>query len=223
MTESDSRTFEKGTYEQPAHAVITGDVISSRKHEQALWSSKLKSVLATVGEEGAVWEIFRGDAFQLFVEQPAEAFHTALCIRAGFKSVKGLDLRMAIGLGKVTNREPRVGESNGSAFVYSGALVDELESMHVNLALRSGNHLLDDDINAGLAMASALMDRWLPNYASSVAGALAYPEYNQMALGEALGIAQNTVSERLNRANYKVLMNFDQYFRRHIKAYAERK
>ena len=84
--------------DQPVHAVITGDVISSRKHDQALWSSKLKAVLATVGEEGAVWEIFRGDAFLFFVltEPRSQALQVmlarsaSLLIRRGASSTRAL-------------------------------------------------------------------------------------------------------------------------------------
>ncbi len=194
-------------------AVITGDVISSRKHAQSLWSTQLKSSLHELGRESLDWEIFRGDAFQLLSNSPSEIFFTAMRIKAGFKSTKGLDLRMAIGIGDVSARESRVAESNGSAFIRSGALIDKLDHLYVNLAISSGDKDFDEQMNAGIAMASVLMDRWLPNYASTVAGALKYPEYNQSELGKVLDIAQNTVSERLGRANYRVLLNFDKYFR----------
>lgn len=41
-------------------AVITGDVINSRKSPSALWQDSLKGVLAEYGMNGPDWELYRG-------------------------------------------------------------------------------------------------------------------------------------------------------------------
>lgn len=194
-------------------AVITGDVISSRQSGPEVWMPALKSILARFGEQPSDWEIHRGDAFQLMIETPSLALSTAMAIKAGFKSTPGLDLRMAIGIGSLSFRSKRVGESSGDAFIHSGALVDKLDNMHTTLAVSSPWADFDDDVNPSLALAAALMDRWLPSYAESIAAYLAEPELTQQQLGDKLGIAQNTLSERQTKAYRRQLVKFEEIFR----------
>lgn len=197
-------------------AVITGDVIGSRKSGPSIWMPALKSVLDEFGNNPEDWDIYRGDAFQLLINDPCSALNITMRIKAGFKATHGLDIRMAIGIGKVDFRSQRIGESSGEAFILSGALVEELESMHTTLALSSPWPSFTEDFNASLAMAAALMDRWLPNYAQAMSAYLAQPALTQRELGDTLGLAQNTLSERLTRAYRRELVQFEQTFRRRL-------
>ena len=76
-------------------AVITGDVINSRKSPSALWQDSLKGVLAEYGMNGPDWELYRGDSFQLKIEVN-EALLAAIHIKASVKRHSGLDVRMGI-------------------------------------------------------------------------------------------------------------------------------
>ena len=51
-------------------AIITGDIIDSRKVKPETWLPALKMALSTYGKEPKHWEIYRGDSFQL--EIPSE-------------------------------------------------------------------------------------------------------------------------------------------------------
>lgn len=197
-------------------AVITGDVIGSRKVGPKVWMPALKRVLDSFGKSPRDWDIHRGDAFQLLCEQPASALATVMMIKAGFKANRGLDARMSIGIGSVSFESKRIGESSGDAFVRSGALVDQLEDLHTTIALSSPWPELDAELNASLALAAALMDRWLPNYAQAMYAFLRQPELTQVALGDKLGLAQNTLSERLTKANRKQLMQFERVFQQRL-------
>ncbi|MFT6866923.1 MAG: hypothetical protein ACJA08_001761 [Cyclobacteriaceae bacterium] len=48
-------------------AILTGDIINSRKSDVIDWIGKLKKVLNQYGNTPKNWEIFRGDSFQLLV------------------------------------------------------------------------------------------------------------------------------------------------------------
>lgn len=200
-------------------AVILGDVINSRKLDQTLWLPKLKEALSGVGESPKDWDIYRGDAFQLVIDDPMLILQHAIRIKAEFKCRKGFDVRMAIGIGQVDVRAERVSESNGQAFVLAGQLIDQLSKRNTSLALASPWSEFNAQANASLAMAAVLMDRWLPNYAEVVAWALKEPQMNQKTLGEKMGITQNTVSERQSRAYKKVLLDYEAQFKKSLAVY----
>jgi hypothetical protein len=56
-------------------SVITGDIINSRSRSSSEWIDDLKNVLRRVGESPKYWEIYRGDSFQLEIENPKEALY----------------------------------------------------------------------------------------------------------------------------------------------------
>ena len=50
-------------------AVITGDLIHSRKFKNPLeWMLPFKKLLSEIGLQPEVWEIYRGDSFQIVVK-----------------------------------------------------------------------------------------------------------------------------------------------------------
>src|SRR5690606_38384357 len=105
--------------------VITGDIINSRKiADSGKWLSTLKAVLMTEGPTPKVWEITRGDSFQVEIAQPENVLRKALHIKALIKRMAGLDVRMAIGIGTKTYHAAKISEANGDAFVRSGRLFD---------------------------------------------------------------------------------------------------
>jgi uncharacterized BrkB/YihY/UPF0761 family membrane protein len=53
-------------------AVITGDIINSRKVSSSLWMKDLKSVFERIWQRTERLGIYRGDSFQLVVD-PADA------------------------------------------------------------------------------------------------------------------------------------------------------
>ena len=49
-------------------AVITGDVINSRKVNAEIWLPRLKEYFSKITLDTDKWEIYRGDSFQIEVE-----------------------------------------------------------------------------------------------------------------------------------------------------------
>jgi len=79
-------------------AIVTADIINSRKLPSAYWITGLKDLLATFGKSPSVWEIYRGDEFQLEIKNPEDALLAAFRIKAYLKTIR-LDARMSIGIG----------------------------------------------------------------------------------------------------------------------------
>ncbi|MCX7987092.1 MAG: hypothetical protein N2662_09150, partial [Bacteroidales bacterium] len=81
-------------------SVLTGDIIHSSRVSPEKWLKALKGVLGSIGSSPRQWEIFRGDSFQAEVGDPLEALEVSIKIKAAIKTIKGLDVRIAIGLGE---------------------------------------------------------------------------------------------------------------------------
>lgn len=191
-------------------AVIKGDIIASRKIENPeSWMNPLKDLLSTWGESPLVWELVWGDSFQVEIADPLQALAKALSIKSLIKSIKPLatnkttgtiDVRMAIGIGEKTYTSSRIMESNGPAFVYAGDMFEKLRKEKVNLAIQSPWNAFDDEINLYLRLAAAFMDNWSVSSAELMLVVLQNPNLTQAEIGVILGIKQNSVSGRWNRA-----------------------
>ncbi|WP_257669136.1 SatD family protein [Parapedobacter tibetensis] len=192
--------------------IITGDIINSRKYANPdEWLIRLKVAFNNIGPTPKTWEINRGDSFQLEITQLQETLKEALYIKAIVKSVSGLDVRMAIGIGTKTYDAPKISEANGEAFVNSGRLFDQLKK--ITLAIKSPWHDMDRSINMCLELALLTMDRWTANSAEIMALSMEHPEKTQSELGNMLQISQGRVSERQQRAGYDEIMKMETYFR----------
>ncbi|MRX67464.1 SatD family (SatD) [Flavobacterium resistens] len=200
-------------------SVITGDIIGSRQQKSNHWVDDLKKILSPFGATPSQWEVYRGDEFQIEVNNPEEALLTAILIKARLRAIKS-DARMSIGFGDKTHNAVKISESNGTAFIHSGELFETLKKQKVTLAMRSGDSDLDEKMNLMLQLALTFMDSWLVQSAEFVALAIENPNLSQEELGQKLGINQAAVSRRQKRAQFDLVMNLDRYFRTQIKQLA---
>lgn len=194
-------------------SVITGDIINSKGTAPAIWLKVLKKELSRLGDTPKQWEIYRGDSFQAEVKNSIDVFAIAIQIKAAVKSLKGVDVRLAIGIGDKTYNTKRITESNGSAFVHSGELVEELKKLKLNLAIRSSSPKFNYEMNLYLKLALITMNSWTVNAAKTIHIALQHPDKSQEELGKLLGIRQNAVSTRLKRACYYEIMELIEMYR----------
>lgn len=202
-------------------SVITGDIINSRNLEDpSIWMNGLKEVFETVGSKPETWDIYRGDSFQLEVKDPEMLFMTALRIKATIKSIKGIDVRMALGLGEKNYTAERITESNGDAFIYSGEQFEKLKTEKLTLAFRSPWPELDRDMNLYFQLASIPMDQWKSKTAQLVKVSLENPDKGQQEIADQMGIQQAAVSQGLKRANMHELLELEKLFRQKIKGVA---
>ncbi len=193
-------------------AILTGDIINSQSVETHIWNNALSSALLTFGAKPKYWDIFRGDSFQVRIDDIENAIKAAVTIKASIKSIKGLDLRISVGIGDIEDPNMlNITEANGSAFVRSGHLFDELKDKDQNLAISSPWPELDQNINMQCKLAGITMDKWLANAAKVMQYTLMNPDASQTEIGKAIGIAQNTVSERLSRSHKQEIMEFIEY------------
>lgn len=192
-------------------AIITGDLMNSRLVDPNEWMPALKKVLKQYGKEPKNWEIFRGDSFQLNTK-PEDALMAAILIKAEIKQWKDLDVRIGIGIGEITYQAAKITESNGTAFLNSGACFEELKKQ--TLAIKSPNKDLDETLNLMIELASLTIDRWTETAAKLIKIKIENPTLNQKDLANMLNkTAQGTISEGLKRGGYDEIQKLLDYYK----------
>ena len=200
-------------------SVLTGDIVKSRAVKDSnQWIIPLKKTLSANGDAAKDWEIYRGDSFQVEVSNPEDAFLTAIKIKATIKSIKGLDVRMAIGIGAKDFTGARITESNGEAFINSGEKLEGLKKEKQNLAIKSPWSEFDEEMNLLIRLSLIAMDNWTRGAAELIKVLADHQEIKQSKLAKKLKISQSSVSEKKKRAFYSEIMELEQFYRKKINA-----
>ncbi|UNY97669.1 transcriptional regulator [Zhouia spongiae] len=198
-------------------SVITGDIVNSRQSKDPkLWLHLLKKALTLSAREDRYWEVFRGDSFQIEIQDYHTSFMVAVYLKSVIRSIKGLDVRLAIGIGNKDEEAKTISEATGEAFIFSGERFERLKKDKTNLAIKTINSQIDEELNLYFKLLLLTMDTWTANSAEIVKTTLEHPTRSQQELGELIGIKQNTVSERQKRANLDEVMDVDRMFRKKI-------
>lgn len=198
-------------------SVITGDIINSRKQkEPQVWINTLKNALSNLSSDTKYWEIYRGDSFQIEIRDYHSCFTAAIYIKACIQMIKGLDVRLAIGIGNKTYDGNDVTESNGEAFVFSGEIMETLKKEKQNLRIKTKNPDIDKELNLYFKLALITMDNWSVNSAEIVKLSIENPDALQSELGKLIGINQNSISNRQKRAHLEEILELDRMYRHKI-------
>ena len=197
-------------------SVITGDIVQSRQADSASWLARLKKVLSQEGKTPRTWQVYRGDSFQIEIRDPANAFLMAIRIKAAIKTVKNLDVRMAIGIGDKKFTSHRVIESDGEAFLRSGETLETLKRSKHNLAIRTPWEDFDREMDICFRLASIPMNSWTPNSAELIQILTNNRYLTQKALAKRLGVTQPSISERQNRSHYEEVMELEELYRERV-------
>ncbi|WP_179020334.1 transcriptional regulator [Winogradskyella forsetii] len=198
-------------------SVITGDIIKSREAiSEDSWLIPLKSALSKLSNDASFYDIYRGDSFQLESNSIEDSFRTSVYIKAFLKSIKGIDVRMSIGIGTKDYEGNSVSESNGEAYIFSGETFDNLKKEKQNLKIKTSNNTLNEELNLYFRLALIAMDNWTVNSAEIVKLSLEYPEMIQSQLAKIIGINQDAVSKRQKRAYLDEILELDALFRKKI-------
>ena len=202
-------------------AVITGDLVKSRKINDADIEKVINSLKETFDEinrqllDGkGTFEIFRGDSFQGHLPQPELALLVAIILRARLRTYEpsiGLsdqiktdkpilraysDARIAIGVGTTRYNADKITESQGEAFLKSGNSFDTLSKENERLAIMTPWENINSELKVSCKLADALISKWTASTAEAVYHYLLYG-INQKELATRLAITQPGVHKRL--------------------------
>lgn len=198
-------------------SVITGDIIKSRNiKDQNIWMEQLKYALNMLSFDKSYYEIYRGDSFQYECRDIYDSFRHAVYIKSCIKTIKGLDVRMSIGIGTKDYEGNTVSESNGEAFVHSGETFETLKKEKVNLKVKTRDFVLNEELNLYFKLALIAMDNWTTNSAEIVKLNIENPTMIQAELAKLIGISQDAVSKRQKRAYLDEILELDKLYRQKI-------
>ncbi|MBU2920766.1 SatD family protein [Winogradskyella psychrotolerans] len=199
-------------------AVITGDIINSRtKTNPNIWIEPLKDALSYLQHNTSKWQIFRGDSFQIEFESYHNCLNATAYIKSCIKSIKGLDVRIAIGIGKKSYEGKNVSESNGEAFIYSGEIFEKLKKEKQNIKLKTKDEYLNKEVNLYFKLALIAMDNWTVNSAQIIKLSLENPNMIQSELASIIGISQDAVSKRKKRAYLNEILELNNILNHKLK------
>ncbi|MFZ1704575.1 MAG: hypothetical protein WAT79_09505 [Saprospiraceae bacterium] len=180
-------------------AVITGDIINSRKVNSEIWLPKLKEYFSKFILDAEKWEIYRGDSFQIEIETE-NALEIAMCIKALIKSNNQIDVRMSIGIGEKKFKGEKITESYGTAYVNSGDSFEKIKSN--TLILKSQFLEFDEYFNPILRLLSFISNNWKPITSETIFYALTHRKLLQKEIAKLLSKDKSTVNKALKRGGY---------------------
>lgn len=190
-------------------AILTGDIINSRSVEPQEWLPILEKSLALLAADRSGWEVFRGDSFQLEVKVD-QALKAALYLKCALKQIKGLDVRVSIGIGEKNYTDTKLSQSNGSAFIHSGEAFDRLK--HKTLSFQSDHQSWNEIINLFLDLISTIVNSWTPVSIYLIQKMFDNPDFTQLQLAELTKMNQGNISKALKRGGYDEIQKVLQYY-----------
>lgn len=221
------------------HAIITGDIVSSRKIKPAIREKLYRDLEAFLKSIKKQWitgyEIYRGDSIQCEAISPAASLRIALMIKSfvmayippsvqkkisadqsNGKQVRGylnaeFDIRLAIGVGVVDFiKKSRLSNSDGPAFQLSGETLDTLKEDYPRIGFKTDDEKLNNDIEALILLIDAVTQKWTQNQAAFALSKLQKKKDEEIALD--FQISLSAVNQRKKTAQWFALEKAIEYF-----------
>ncbi len=214
---------------QKIFCVITGDVIDSTlltvvdRKRMTRSMQKLGDLLAKSGYRVNTQETFRGDSFQLVLNEISRAPEIALMTRAYMRGTplegdQVLDVRLGIGLGPIEFKAKTQNISDGTAYRNAAKSLDQtVKQTLANIWITTGIAELDEPLNAINVAWETIISRWTMAQSKSVLWALQGLVHQDIATQ--LKVSQSTVTRSLQSADEKTIQYLNAYCRRLISKY----
>jgi hypothetical protein len=186
----------------PDAAVLTGDLISSRKAGPDATERAMSGIAAVAADLSAPFARHRGDGWQVLLTQPERALRFVLLVTADLRSQQAPLSRFAIGIGAVSaRRASSLSAETGEAFVTSGEILDDMPRRST-FGIASLTRRLDPMTWAAARLADQVARRWTPPQAEAMRLALAPDQPTGTSIARALGISPAAASYRLQGASW---------------------
>ncbi|MEO8583466.1 MAG: hypothetical protein ABI415_06705 [Flavitalea sp.] len=186
------------------HAVITGDIVNSTK----LGEQNEKKLVHELHQILALYkfEFYRGDSFQVFIEESQEALLVALRCRTAAigltpdENPAVSDVRISIGIGKVEGQVDILGSAKGEAFLLSGRSLDELEKTEGRLIVTIENKLANQAFKIMTSYINSMYNQMTPKQAEVIIELLKGETQQQVA--DKLNKSKSTISQHVTAGRW---------------------
>jgi hypothetical protein len=183
-------------------AVLTGDLIGSRKAGPQATDRAMEAIAATARMMAAPFARHRGDGWQVLLTQPELALRFALLVTASLRSLNTPLSRFSVGIDEIAmKRAPSLAAETGNAFIVSGEVLDDMPRRSV-FGIASMTRKLNEMTWAAARLTDQVARRWTPQQAEAMALALALSEPSGVSIAKSLGISPAAASYRLQGANW---------------------
>lgn len=199
-------------------AVLTGDIVGSQQvNDKPHLSRTLDDALALIERRFAARsDRYRGDGFQIAVDEPGDGVTAAVLLRAALiqqspsrQVMWDARIAVAIGGGEVPDAA-RFAEAEGEAFVRSGRSLDDLSETSQRLVVVTGTAQLDEELALLTRFADDILSHW-SRFSAEVAYHSLLHDESQQALAKRLERAQPTINRRLVAARWPLIRDYLAY------------
>lgn len=185
-------------------AIITGDIVDSTRmvaEERNFMLRMLQSLPELLLPLTKInLEIFRGDSFQIKVEDAVKSLRVALAIRAHIRSFKFADhnrqwdARLAIGIGTLEYDTDTLATSDGGAYRASGRGLDSIGKSR--LSIDTPWIEVNKELYVSTAFADNIVSEWTQSQSRILFQNLT-KEISHAEIGSSLGISRQMVDKAL--------------------------
>ena len=156
-------------------------------------------------------EFFRGDSFQMIIENPENALRVAVLLRTGLKSYtpkeskKPWDARLSLGVGTISYHADNIILSDGEAFQYSGRELDEMGKRRLFVKTRWKD--VNEELQVSTAFADEIISSWSVSQSQASYQALLY-NTSQKEIAQKFQKSAQNISKLLNAAKTDLIHNY---------------
>lgn len=205
-------------------AVITADIVNSTRIEESsryLLIEEINKIIRDLQKLSPLkCEMYRGDSFQVMVDDVKRCLEVAILIRLGLKRSNllehgKLDARMAIGIGDISYEHEQVILSDGEAFRLSGRTFEKLNKKRLLISTNIND--VDEPLNVMLAFIDELLDGLSCTQSKYLYDSLLY-KMSQMELANVYNTSQPNIAKHLKSAKENLFRLFFDFAEKTLKS-----
>lgn len=202
--------------------VITGDLVNST-HIAVEWRQAVVDALNTCITDFSAstpikLEMYRGDSFQVVVDNPELSLTVAVALRAKLRASapekKDIwDARTSVGIGDVSYESDNIVTSDGEAFRLSGRTFDAMGKK--KLTITTPWTEFNNAMELVTRFADDVVSSWTIKQAKVVYHSLLFPK-TQKDMAAELGLTKQNFNSHWSSAKIQLIQDYIQYNKSHI-------
>jgi hypothetical protein len=207
--------------------VITGDLVDSTniaaKWRQTVVNALHKCVAESLTLTPIKLDMYRGDSFQVLVDNPEYVLAIGIALRAKLKAETPdkqnlWDARLSVGVGEISFESSNIVTSDGEAFRLSGRSFDHIGKKRLTIATPWLD--FNNDIELVTRFADDVITSWTAKQAKVVYQSILFPKL-QKDLAEELGMTRQNFNYHWSSARGQLILDYIKYFKSLISKYTK--
>ncbi|MBQ0077998.1 MAG: hypothetical protein KBS55_05155 [Bacteroidales bacterium] len=200
--------------------VITGDLVNSTNIAAEWRQTIVNSLKACVADFESITpvrlEMYRGDSFQIVVDDAEQTLAVAIALRAKLKASTPensdiWDARVSVGIGTISFESDSIVTSDGEAFRLSGRAFDAIGKKGLNISTPWAE--VNDAIALVTRFADEFVSSWTERQAKVVYHSLLFPK-TQKDMADDLGMSRQNFNFHWRASNAQLILDYITYFKK---------